>query len=664
MATKTINTRIKNRFDTLENWTKDGVTLLPGEIALTRVTTTQTDEATGKVVHVPAVLMKVGTNYTEAEAADKGNAALKDTPKPFNELPWLSAKAADVYGWAKTETAEGVNINIEDIEVSDTEATDTSKSLGKWIKSVYETGSTNTTSIAAINATLETLVGTDGATGSIADAIAAAIEALDHEGDKTEGSTEIVKAVTQKDGKVKVTYGTITNDELPNDISASKIVVTPAVGEDAAVMLDGKLDTIDSSIAAINTILGGVTEVKDAEGNSVSTVVGAIDAKISTLDYADNEATQGADAASDTYFVTSTIQENGKIKVTKQKLPTASPSAAGIVKLGATGGAATYESIFGTDGNGGIKAQVDTNAANIAAIETAIAGGVHFRGITTTDISDGSTTATITLVKVVDGVDTEESYSVDAGDVVIYRQNTGTEEDPEYLTEREFIWTGSAWEELGDLTRTGALETLVNSLSEDSPTANQFVTHITKNADGTFAVNKARPTAADISYTVNSDVKAALDAHAGQLSDIEDKLSGVTDYVGKSIKDALDTLDFSDPSVPTTGTTTATAFIDTVVQTNGIILATKKKLPEASTSDKGIVQLSSDLTDASKKEEAKAATIKAVYDVKQTADKAAADVASVAANYVSFKPISGTDKYSMHLGEDADIIIFDCGGAE
>ena len=48
----------------------------------------------------------------------------------------------------------------------------------------------------------------------------------------------------------------------------------------------------------------------------------------------------------------------------------------------------------------------------------------------------------------------------------------------------------------------------------------------------------------------------------------------------------------SSPSVPSSGTTTATAFIDTISQdTNGVITATKKDLPTASTSVAGIIKI-------------------------------------------------------------------------
>jgi hypothetical protein len=83
---KTIKTRIKHRIDTLANWLNSTDILLSGEIA---IVSTQAEEAylnpvTGKTEPVADLLIKIG-----------------DGTKTFSELPWLSAKAADVYDWAK-----------------------------------------------------------------------------------------------------------------------------------------------------------------------------------------------------------------------------------------------------------------------------------------------------------------------------------------------------------------------------------------------------------------------------------------------------------------------------------------------------------------------------------------------------------------------------------
>ena len=85
MANKTLNTRIKLKYDTLANWQGDGasVVLLKGEVAICEVPTGGSLEQ----VTPPAILFKVG-----------------DGVKTFAQLPWASALAADVYAWAKAAT--------------------------------------------------------------------------------------------------------------------------------------------------------------------------------------------------------------------------------------------------------------------------------------------------------------------------------------------------------------------------------------------------------------------------------------------------------------------------------------------------------------------------------------------------------------------------------
>ena len=78
----TLNVRIKNKYDSYENWVNSKVKLEAGEIAIA-YTTVDVKEGNGTAKH-PALLMKVG-----------------DGESSFASLPWLSAKAADVADWAK-----------------------------------------------------------------------------------------------------------------------------------------------------------------------------------------------------------------------------------------------------------------------------------------------------------------------------------------------------------------------------------------------------------------------------------------------------------------------------------------------------------------------------------------------------------------------------------
>lgn len=95
MANKILTTRLKLKYDTLANWSKTDVAdkggnlvLLAGEIGIVSVPTGSSAEQTTP----PAILMKVGDGTTA-----------------FKDLPWTSAKAADVYAWAKAATKPSYN---------------------------------------------------------------------------------------------------------------------------------------------------------------------------------------------------------------------------------------------------------------------------------------------------------------------------------------------------------------------------------------------------------------------------------------------------------------------------------------------------------------------------------------------------------------------------
>jgi len=65
---------------------------------------------------------------------------------------------------------------------------------------------------------------------------------------------------------------------------------------------------------------------------------------------------------------------------------------------------------------------------------------MHFIGITSTALTDGDTTATLTP-KTASPSSLTKTTGFVAGDVVLYSSAAG---------ETEFVWTGSAWEIIGD----------------------------------------------------------------------------------------------------------------------------------------------------------------------------------------------------------------------
>ncbi len=568
---KTITTRIKNKVADISNWNSSSVNkvdsdirLLDGEIAIVRVPTgdTYTNPVTDKDEPVVELLMKVGDGSTV-----------------FSQLPWLSAKASDVYDWAKTPDVKDVKVKVK----KGTATAATESTLETWLKTVYDKGVDNATLISGLDTIVDKLDGADTVDGSVRKLIKAAIEDLDVS--TSSGSGNFVKAVTQVDGKIQVTKGTIAESELPN-ISASKIIVTPASGDAATVTLDTKLGSIDTDIINLKNKQVGHT---DAQINTL------IDNKINDLDVSEPTA-----SGTSTSFIATAKQEDGKIVVTKKNLPTADASTAGIITLGVKDGAATYNSIFGTDGKGGINALIETNKTDIANLKSAVAGGVHFRG---------TVTAKPTSANVV-------SPAAVAGDIVLWAAEG-----------IEYIYTGSAWEELGDVTRLGEAETAIENLekaldaldvAETNTVANthKFVSQVTQ-TDGKIAVTYTQPTSADVSHD-GGTVATKLVAHDAEVAKLSGIATGKT--VGDAITTALDSLDFTSPSVPTSGTTTATEFIDTVSQENGQISATKKKLPTATTGTNGaagtagIVALIDSTSSTSTTAAATANAVKTAYD--------------------------------------------------
>jgi hypothetical protein len=563
MATKTINTRIKNKVAELSSWNSATGTLLDGEIAIVRVPTgdTYTNPVTGVDEPVVELLMKVG-----------------DGSSTFANLPWLSAKASDVYNWAKKGTAEEIPVTING----------TASTLGAYLTKV----DTNASNISSVSAKVDV--------DKVSTAISSAINALDS---TSTGSGNFVKAVTQTNGKVAVTMGTIAESELPS-ISTDKVYLAGA----ASTTLTTKLGTMDAAIEANTNKLAGHT---DAAINTL------IDNKINALDGGTDSGTAGSGK-----YVSKVVQSNGKVATTYTSFPSASTTAAGIAKLGANGGAATYASVFGTDGNGGINAQINTNKADIANLKTSVAGGVHFRGTAKAAPTD----ATVTMSN-------DTTLTAAAGDVVIYDG-------------KEYIYTGSAWEQLGDVTRIGNLETKINGLDVSTTnavaTTHKFVSQVTQ-TDGKVAVIYTQPTSADVSHgdgTVATKF-GAVDAAIATKADSEHTHSS---YVNQNA--------FSKIAVSGQTTVEADTATDTVTFAGSNVTITTDAandkvtftVADGNTSAKGVVKLSSAVDSTSEALAATPKAVKSAYDLATEAKADAAEAATLAGHSHPYLP--DTTKYA------------------
>lgn len=290
---------------------------------------------------------------------------------------------------------------------------------------------------------------------------------------------------------------------------------------------------------------------------------------------------------------------------------------------------------------GTLPAKIGEIESRLSTIDAALVGGVTFVGTTTTKIEDGSTTTP--------AISGKSDYKPALGDVVLY-------------SNKEFIWNGSAWEELGDLGRVATLETWRNKLVKaDTAVQNQFVTEVDIAADGTVTINRAQPTSADVKHG-DDTVDTILARHETQLKDV--KIDGEVATVSAYITDVLDNLDFAASQTTDGGSGANFTFISEVTQENGQISATKKTIQNASTSAKGVVTLSSAVNSSS---ETLAATAKAVKTAYDAGADAQTRVGAIEGNYVKYNSTT----HHLYVGKDGDTstkantdyIIFNCGNA-
>lgn len=616
MATKTIQTRIKNRVDTFAAW-KGTSGLLDGEIALVRVPTgeTYTNPVTGKNEPAWDLLMKVGDGTT-----------------PFNDLPWLSAKAADVYDWAKVSDAGNVVVKYNNgTEASPNWHTTTLLDIFKDLEAVdTEIAALKNNKLSDISVTID---GTEGVVKTVAKDGTGKIKvtkSLAATADIADEAVTTAKLANKNVTTEKLADEAVTNAKVADDISAGKIVYSGSGANKVTVA--AQLEEVTTKVANMLAAFS-----VDPEEPTINGVVQGITYNKTTgtfaVAYAEVETNDIKDAA----VTTAKIADSG---VTTNKIADENVTTAKIAD-----GAVTNEKVASGISSDKITVIVDSSSdtltnrigeinTKIANINSAIANGVNFLGVTTTDITANSTNPEITI----------DSKAVEAqkGDIVIYN-----------VTGREFIWDDAKWEELGDATRVGALETLVAGLEDSAATTNKFVTHISKSADGkTFVVNKAQPASTDITHE-NTTVSAklgAIDTLIANKSDKDHTHGGIGKDGTLNKADAVVVTD-ADGKIVASETITTTE-LDYL---NGVTSNIQDQLNNKAASDHGThVTYGGD------------GTATTVSRSDHTHSNYNTRIAAVEANYVKFVPNesdSSIGKLYVGKEETTDIIIFDCGGA-
>lgn len=319
MATTQLNTKIKLRYDTLENWQKTDVAgkggnliLLQGEVAFCEVPNTgisggKTVNDTGTHDYRPTVLFKVG-------AKDKnGNL------QAFKDLPWGSALAADVYSWAKE--ANKPTYNASEIALTDSAGNTQQNNVEDAIAEIYGaisnlTGGAGTISqqIAALTPDDPNAPGTSGVQAGANNYIT---------GLKVDGNGHLVLQTASLENYIKAITGTPDSDK-----------------------------TIQDEIDGLEDVISGL-EVNDIQATTNPTAMSSGDT-----------------------VVVSVTQKDGKIAVTKQSLGLGTAARKDVT---ATNHIITdADAAVATKENGLVSAaQVAEYVINRTA---ALTGATHFKG--------------------------------------------------------------------------------------------------------------------------------------------------------------------------------------------------------------------------------------------------------------------------------------------
>lgn len=330
MATKTFNTRIQNKIDTFENWTTNNPVLLAGEVAIVTV-----PADSGAVEQEPATLLKVGNGTSQ-----------------FNDLPWVSGLAANVFNWALQATKP----TYQATEI---------QGLDDYISGKVEDTNTTYQIIAS---------GTNG--------IQLQSKEIG-EGEWTNVGSPITITYTLAPGSANGTVAFNGTDV------AVKGLKSAAYAEASAFDAAGAATAVQSAVtgtaedAATALTLNGLKKYVDQEVGGAET---AASEAIAALDVAAVTAAQGE-------IISAVSQADGLISVSKRSLVAADIPAIGQEKVtGLTTALAGKQDtlVFNTTYNA-----ESNKAATMTDIQNAVSGlsgAMHYVGESTTDPSTGTAT--------------------------------------------------------------------------------------------------------------------------------------------------------------------------------------------------------------------------------------------------------------------------------
>lgn len=499
MATKTFNTRIRNKIDTFANWTKNDPVLLNGEIGIVVV-----PASTGAVQQEPAILIKIG-----------------DGTKKFSELEFISSKAADVYDWAKASTkptyaateisglSDYISGEIQDTDTQYKIEADTGNARKFYLYSKTLNGSWGTTPVSTIEIpeTVYTLVtgtangtvkfnGTDVAVKGLGSAAYTNANAYDASGS---ASAALASAKSYADGKdAAIAAAKKAGEDAQADVDAlagkvgtvsgSKTVVQMIADAQAAATYDDTAlkGRVTATETAIDTLNGnGDGSVKKQVADAVAGIVADAPEAYDTLkEISDWISTHASDASA----------MNSQINTNKTAIAT----------LNGTGEGSVSKAV--ADAKAEVQSKIDTHTSNTT---------VHITADERT-AWNGKTTMSAVEAK---------GYQT-AAQVKAIKVNNATAAD-KLKTARAISLTGDATGS-ADFDGSEAINIAV-TIADDSHN------HVISNVDGLQDALNAKATPADITAAIgNLDVSDT--AVAGQVVSAVSEADGKISVTRRQVK--------------------------------------------------------------------------------------------------------------------------------
>ena len=529
---KELKTRIALKYDSYAAWTTNNPVLLKGEVAIATIDSgaSVATKAGREMQDLPNVVLKVGNGSAH-----------------YNDLPFVSALAADVYDWAKAAVKPsyaateitGLKEYVEGISDIDTDTQYRivpvegavykyqleSKSLtGEWTpvaeNGLIDISAANTRLTAVEDILAKAGLGADGK--DVASMIQAAIQALDSEKSQAAGADGLALSISQVDGVITGISGSIAA-ETYDAYGAAKAVqgeTTHTVAE--AYALADAAQTADEVAAAVQ-----------AEAN-------ARDAAIKALDFAGVSGSQAAGTS--VSFVSSVSEADGIVSAS----------------LGTLKFAGTYNPSE-------IKEEANYIATmkNVTDAVANLAGAMHFEGVVAFNPAD--------YVK-----ETHGEYA--AGDVVMFAGG----EEGQYI---EYVFDGTKFIQLGDESLAGRLIAALD-MPQMNVAAGETVKFIAQN-DGKVSAEKQsiQITEAQVDGLVDDlaakATNADLEAAGRKITALEEAVKDIAGVEGdgstivsipKQIENAINNLDKADTAVEG-------QYVSAVSEADGIITVTRAALP-------------------------------------------------------------------------------------